>query len=494
MLKTLYGKLATILFGLFFVVGLLYILLGLFTTRLYVQEGAQRLNHDLAAYLVSHKFFIEDGRINQDALKESFDMLMGINQNIELYLLDPKGKILAYSAPPGKVVRESISLVPLKRFLSQEGSLPILGEDPRHLQGNKVFSVSPVPLEGPTQGYLYIILGSEQYDTVAHLLRGSYLLRLSTGVALASLFFVLVAGLFLFHLVTRRLRRLSIAMETFKQSDFHEPVPLNGKFSGRQGDEIDRLGTIYTEMSHRMIHQLNKIRHADALRRELVSNVSHDLRTPLASLQGYLETLLLKGEKLSPQEQQRYLETALSHSERLGKLVSELFELAKLESRERQVDAEPFHLGELVQDIVQKFQLTVKDKKIRLQTRFPEDLPYVFADIGLIERAIQNLVDNAIRYTEEGGTITLSLLPEETSVSVQVTDNGYGISQEDIPYIFDRFYRVKERDKEHSEGAGLGLAITRRILELHGSKIEVLSELDVGTTFTFQLPIRESQS
>jgi signal transduction histidine kinase len=344
------------------------------------------------------------------------------------------------------------------------------------------------------EGYLYIILGGEEYDTVAHMLRGSYMLRLSTGVVLAGLFFALLAGLFLFHLLTRRLHRLSTAMETFKSSDFSKAVPLEGDFRRTKGDEIDRLGMIYTAMSDRMIHQMNKIRHADALRRELVSNVSHDLRTPLASLQGYLETLLMKGESLTAPEQRQYLETALKHSERLGKLVAELFELAKLESRERQLDAEPFHLGELVQDIVQKFQLAAKTKEIRVQTKFSEDLPYVFADIGLIERAIQNLVDNAIRYTKEGGTITLSLIPEESKVTVQVADDGYGISQEDIPYIFDRFYQVREQDQERAEGAGLGLAITRRILELHGSQINVLSELSVGTTFTFQLPVHQIES
>lgn len=494
MFKTIYSKIAAILLGVFCIIGLLYILLTLFTTRLYVQEGAQRLNRDLASYLASQKSYIQNGRINQEALKESFDMLMSINHNIEVYLLGPDGEVLAYSAPPGKVVRASVSLEPLNRFLTGSDNLPILGDDPRDPKGQKVFSVAQIPPEGPIEGYLYIILGSEKYDTIAHMLQGSYILRLTTWVALAGLLFVFLAALLLFHLLTRRLRRLSTAMETFKQSDFHEAVPVRGDSSLVTADEIDRLGTIYTDMAGRIIHQMNTLRQADTLRRELVSNVSHDLRTPLASLQGYLETLIMKGENISPEESRQYLTTALRHSERLGKLTSELFELAKLDSRERQVDAEPFHLGELVQDIVQKFQLEAASRKLSIETKFPEDLPYVFGDIGLIERAIQNLMDNALRYTQESGAITITLIPEESQITLQIADNGYGISKEHLPNIFDRFYRAEKGEQERSDGAGLGLAITKRILELHGSRIEVASELNVGTTFTFRLPVFRTES
>ncbi len=494
MFRTIYGKIATVLLGLFFVIGLLYILLTLFTTKLYIQEGGQRLHRNLAKYLVSKKFFIQEGKVNKNALKESFEILMNINPNVELYLLDPSGNILAYSAPSGRVKRKQISIEPLNRFLNETDSLPIAGDDPRDPNRQKVFSVSPIPLKGSIEGYLYIILGGEAYDSVVHMLQKSYILRLSAWVGMGSLLFVFMAGLFLFQLITRRLQSLSAVMETFKQSDFQEQLTLPHHFDTHSGDEIDRLGIIFTQMSNRIIKQVNKIRQADSLRRELVSNVSHDLRTPLTSLQGYLETLLLKGKEMAPQEQRRYLTSAIKHSERLKKLVSELFELAKLDSEETQINAEPFHLGELVQNILQKFQLIAEKKKIRLQAKFPEDLPFVYADIGLIERAIQNLIDNALRYTQEGGNVDTVLIPEETKIAVQIVDNGYGISNEDIPYIFSRFYRVKEHDQEDFDSAGLGLAITKRIIELHGSSIEVLSELNTGTTFTFHLPVYRTES
>jgi signal transduction histidine kinase len=494
MFKTLYGKIVTILLALFLMLGLMYVLLSTFTTRLFIQEGAQRLNRNLAKHLVSTNVYIESGRTNQKALKASFDMLMDINRNIEVYLLDPVGKVLAYSAPPDKVRRKTVSLEPVTRFLQDAEKLPILGDDPRDPARQKVFSTAAITSNGSLEGYLYIILGSEKSDSVAQMLQGSYILRLSSWVALAGLFFVFAAGLLLFNLLTRRIRRLAAEMSHFQASDFQEAGPLPPSFRETSGDEIDRLREVFGEMSGRMVQQIHKIREADELRRELVSSVSHDLRTPLASLRAYLETLMLKGERLSAEEKEKYLTTALKHSERLGDLVSELFELAKLESADTQLKWEPFHLGELMQDIAQEFQLAGDQKSIRIETEFPENLPFVSADIGLIERAVQNLIDNALRYTPEGGTVTMALTPGESNVAVSVQDTGVGIAEKDLPHIFDRFYRIKEHPREESEGSGLGLAITKRIIELHGSRIEVASERNVGTTFTFHLPVDRSGS
>lgn len=278
-------------------------------------------------------------------------------------------------------------------------------------------------------------------------------------------------------------------MEAFTQSDFSDPVNLSSHSNTTSRDEIDRLGVTFSQMADRILQQLTKLKQTDRLRRELVANVSHDLRTPLASLQGYLETLLLKEGKLTPQEQRNYLEIATKHSERLGKLVYELFELAKLDSHETQLHLEAFSLGELVQDVTQKFQLAAEKRRILLQTDFSADLPFAWADIGLIERVLENLIENALRYTPEGGTVTVALIRGDEKITVQVSDTGCGIPQGDIPYIFDRFYRAEKNQPERLSGAGLGLAIAKRILELHGSPIEVNSTLNVGTTFTFPLSV-----
>ena len=490
MFKTLYARLAAVLLGLFCLIGVFYVLLTLFTTQMHLQEVNQKLNRTLAEHLVSKNILMTDGRINEAVLKDIFHMLMVINPSIEIYLLDSSGRILGFSAPPGKVKRREVSLEPIQRFLSKTAAFPILGDDPRDVSRKKIFSVCPIPVTGPVDGYLYVILSGEEYDSVAQMLQGSYILRLSTGVVIGGLFFAALAGLVLFNLLTRRLRRLASTMEAFKRSDFSEPLNPSSHDQGRSGDEIDRLDETFRQMTDRIVLQMKKLKETDALRRELVANVSHDLRTPLASLHGYLETLLLKEGTLTPEEQRNYLEIAAKHSERLGKLVSELFELAKLDSRETQPHVEPFSLGELVQDVVQKFRLSAEKKNVRLQARLREDLGFVSADIGLIERVFENLIENALRYTPERGEITVALIPETDRITVWVTDTGCGIPQEELPHIFDRFYRVEKH--ERSDGAGLGLAIAKRILELHGGSIRAESAVDRGTAFTFHLPVHKS--
>jgi signal transduction histidine kinase len=224
----------------------------------------------------------------------------------------------------------------------------------------------------------------------------------------------------------------------------------------------------------------------DTLRRELVANVSHDLRTPLATLHGYLETLSLKEGSLSPGDRVRYLEAALRHSERLGRLIDELFELAKMDAGEVRPHAEAFSLGELVQDVVQEFRLRASERGVVLEVEPTADLPFVEADIGMMERVLENLIENALRHTPENGRVTVRLDAEGSLVQVEVEDTGCGIAPEELPRIFDRFYRVGPNGSDAS-GSGLGLAITRRILELHERPIEARSAPGQGTTFTFGL-------
>jgi signal transduction histidine kinase len=492
MLTTLYGKLAAVLLGLLCLIGSLYIGLTLMTTRLYYQEVTQKLNRALAQHLVAQNMPLRGGHIDRQALQDIFHLLMVINPSIEVYLLDPQGAILAFSAPPGRVQRHQVALDPVYRVLRGSSAWPILGDDPRNLTRRKVFSVAPIPPQGALEGYLYIVLTGEEYDSVTQMLQGSYMLRLSLWAAGAGLVFAVGAGLLLFHLLTRRLRTLAATMDTFQQCEVADPVSQRGAtqpLEAQRGDDIDRLGATFQAMTQRIHQQVQTLQHTDRLRRELVAHVSHDLRTPLAALHGYLETLCLKDTQLTPQERRHYLDIAVRHSTRLGTLIAELFELAKLDAHETQVHAEAFSLAELVQDVVQKFQLMAHQKQQLLQAQLADDLPFVWADIGLIERVLDNLLQNALQYTAPGGTITVALTLQGPRIAVQVTDTGSGIPPEDLPYIFERFYRAAQGHQDTAGGVGLGLAIAKRILELHGSTIAVESTVPGGTTFTFALPM-----
>jgi two-component system, OmpR family, sensor kinase len=497
MFNTLYGKLAAVLFGLFCVIGAVTVALTLYSTRLYFQEVSQKLNRTLAERMVSEQVLMQEGRVNEEALKDIFHQLMVINPSIELYLLDPQGTILTFSAPPGKVKRQRISLGPLERFLSGAEDFPILGDDPRDVTRRKVFSVFPIEtLDGSLEGYLYIILGGEEFDSVMQMLEESHILRLSVWTVGAILVLTLLAGLLCLKLLTQRLNALALAMDNFRRGELSAQPDVSSHSDARpsplsRGDELDKLETTFAQMAELIHQQVHQLKETDQLRRELVANVSHDLRTPVTSLQGYLETLLLKEGTLSAQDRQRYLEIAMVQSKRLGDLIAELFELAKLNSQEMKPRIESFALGELVQDVVQKFRLIIETKQMTLQATLGEDLPFVSADIGLIERVLENLIENALRYTPQGGRITVILNRMGENIMTQVTDTGCGIPPEDLPHVFDRYYQVGKKHQSSDNGAGLGLAITKRILELHGSAIEVQSVVNQGTTFAFHLAVAQ---
>ena len=474
--QTLYAKLAAVSLTLLIALGGVYIALSLYSTERHFQEVQQKLNQDLAEHLVAEKILLVDGDVNEEVLKDVFHMLMVINPSIELYLLDRQGEILAFSAPEGSVVRERVGLGPIEAFLGGE-TLPILGDDPRDFDRQKVFSVAPV--EG--EGFIYVILASEEYDSAAQMVLGSTILRLSSGLAAFAFLFIVIVALVSFRLLTRRLHRLSRSMDRFSRETASTGTVAAVPPAG--GDEIDVLAASFDRMAHVIRAQVDKLERTDALRRELVANVSHDLRTPLAALHGYLETLSLKDSEITPEERREYLAVALRNSERLRKLVADLFELAKLDAREVRPELESFSLPELVQDVVQDFQLQAQAKGIALSAEPGDRLPFVRADIRLIERVLQNLLDNAIRYTSDNGVVRVVLREEEGRVRVEIHDSGEGIPAEELPHIFERFHRVSDE----GAGGGLGLAIAKRILELHQTVIEATSQRDQGTTFTFRL-------
>ncbi len=485
MLRSLYAKLALALVLLLLTVGLLYALLSSSITRQYQQQVNQQFNRNLARNLVMDRNLVEQGRINQAALKETFHQYMVINPSIEIYLLNLEGQILAYLADPGKVKRKSVDLRPILNFLADKGGYPLLGDDPRSHDRRKAFSVTLVPTAQQPEGYLYVVLRGEKFDSAEQMIQESHFLRLSSWAVAGSLLIGLLVGLVLFFFLTRRLRRLAATIETFQADNFSSHQPC-GSGKGESGDEVDRLADSFDQMAEQIVSQLDRLKQQDSLRRELVAQVSHDLRTPLTALRGYLESLKLKGQELSSEERTDYLAIALRQSERLSRRVGELFELAKLDAQETQPNSEPFALAELTQDVVQKFQLQAQ-QQIRLEMEPVEGLPFVWADIALTERVLENLIENALRHTSATGNITLSLTLGEAWVAVTISDSGSGINAVDLPHVFETFYRADNH--RNSKGhAGLGLAITKRVVELQGGEIQVESRLGEGTTFRFTLP------
>lgn len=453
----------------------------------YHNEVTQKLNGSLANYIIEHQepLFDADGTVREKVLKDTAMHTMMINPLVEVYLLDNSGNILGHALHTDDVILDTVDLNPIQDALKSNYSGPIYGTDPRLPDMKCIFSVAPVMIDGVQMGYLYVMLSSQMEQSLSAQLGSSYVLK-TASVAIAAFLFVLCVGLALaFRIITLPLKRLTDQTRSFFNED--NTLPSSDELPV---DEMKALEASFTSMQERIRSHVQEIQQGERLRRELISNVSHDLRTPLASIQGYIETVLLKLNQLNEDEKKKYLSIALKHCNRLGKLISALFELSKLESRSVNVDKQPFVLNELVNDILLEFNLRAEKRNIQLIFEPPKEIIMVDGDLGMIARVFQNLIDNSLRHTPANGRVEVSLKTDSSSVYVSLQDSGTGIRKEELPYIFDRYYRSanEAQNKKHA-GTGLGLAIVKRILELHDCAIQVKSPPKSGACFEFPLPL-----
>jgi len=486
-MNTLFAKLSTALLVIVALMGSVFFVVDRFNTRLYYEELTQRLNAPIAMYVTGQRELIRNGVPDLDSLRDLAGHAMVINPTAEIYLLDTRGTILGHGLPPETIMRDRVDLAPLKKLIEGAAPMPIRGDDPRSGSTRKVFSAFEVVSGDKLEGYLYVVLGGKTYEALSHDIGSSYVGKISFFAVMAIVIAAATIGLLVFSLLTRRLKNLSEEMRRVSDSGFDLAPEL--VVSSADGDEIDQLAQSFVTMSGKIKEQLAQLKENDNLRRELVSNISHDLRTPLSAMQGYLETLIIKGKTLSEEERTRYLKIARRHTIRLGSLIGDLFELSKLDSASVTPQLEAFSVPELVQDIAQEFQLEAEKKGITLSINLDTNTAFTIGDIGLIQRVLENLVRNAIRFTPAGGEVTLSISERPQTVAVAVSDTGPGIPDKDIPRIFDRFYRSEQGETARADSTGLGLAIVKRILDLHESRITVVSKVDAGTRFEFELPL-----
>ena len=446
-------------------------------------EVMQQLSRELAQHIADHGTLLTDTGFDRRGVGELFRMATVVNPTIELYLLDAEGRIVSYSPPEGPLARTYVALGPIKRFLDQE-PLPILGDSPRDAGRPGVFSAAAVMRDNEVAGYLYVTLVGTMYQQRADDASFGHVLRTTAWTGVAALALALVVGLAAFAWITRRLDRLTSAVQAFERDSGSE-ASLTVPTEVHATDEIGRLALAFDHLTARLAAQRVELQRQDRLRRDLVANIAHDLRTPLTSMQTYLETLATV--ELSPGERGQYLDVAVRQCHRVTRLSQQLFELARLEGEESLPQSERFSLAELVQDIAQKFALSARDKGVRLEATTDSQGLFVRADIGLIERVITNLLDNAIRHTPDGGDVRLEARPIPQGVEVRIADTGSGIAAEHLPGLFERNSPL--RSTHGRKHGGLGLLIATRILALHGSRMTVSSTAGSGTVFSFVLPV-----
>ncbi len=405
----------------------------------------------------------------------------------ELSLLDADGAVVASSRPDSLsrvLVRVSTALLdsmclPKWDFESFPNPYDVDAFE------NRIFAVAKVRAAGHAEtgrpaGYL---VGSFRPLTIeeGELERTTRDLALQAAVVI--LLFAAISGAILMGWVSRRIAALSVGLAAFREGDFTSRV------TDRSSDELGRLSRDFNAMADHLAKLIGQLRQSEEFQRQLLGNLSHDLRTPLASLRGYVETLELRGDALPAEQRDRYLAVLRSNVDILERLVGRMLELSRLDAGQAEFRPEEFSLPELCHEVIARSETIAAERGVTLRHDLPAELAPVRADPLRIGQVLQNLIENGIKFNRAGGAVTVTVRAAGDGVLTEVRDTGRGIAAEHLPHIFERFYTADPSRGGPTHGSGLGLAIATRILEGHGSRLEVASVPGEGASFRFRLPL-----
>ena len=305
------------------------------------------------------------------------------------------------------------------------------------------------------------------------------LLSLPSTLLLAAA--AVVVAMVIFFPARRRLTALERAAQRLGEGD------LTARARQKGGDEIARVAAAFNRMANELETRDAALRTSDALRRQMMADVSHELKTPLTAMRGYIETLRMPEVALDTERRDRYFETIDRETRRLERIVKDLLDLARYEHGGVTLQQRVFDIERLFENVVRRHERAAQTKAVRMDVRVDPQADQVVADPDRIEQAIENLVSNALRHTPPGGRVALRASQADGLATITVSDSGGGIAPEHLPHVFERFYKVDAARASESTGSGLGLSITKAIVERHGGTIRVTSEPG-RTTFTILLP------
>ena len=497
-------KLALTIFATGIVTALLVIAAVIYAFQRFERETAYRRGSVfLQRVVASHDNLFDLYKQRPDEFQVWLNNLVLFEPDTQLYLLDTGGTVLACSGAP-LPAGFKVALKPVLEAIGQPNAAYVMGDDPKRMDANAVIAVQPVRRTAiraadPVVGYLYLVAHDEQlpdgrWDT----LRMS-LARPALGLILAVVSFTTLVAVLIIISVTRPLQRLTHAVATISQRGLdaglagapQTPLPPLTR------DEFGQLTRAFEMMLATLRKQWGELRRLDHFRREGVSNLSHDLRSPLTATVACLETLDARwaAEATTARaEDRRLVEIALRNTRNAAGLVQSLGDLAKLDEPEFKLHPEVVDVGELLDDIGIRFAERAAKQGVTLTTGHDgpvaSPLPFAALDIELFERAIANLVDNALKFCPRGARVALAVRVHEGCVQVSVADTGPGIAAADLPHLFDRFYQSRQSvaPATGEGGKGLGLAIVKRIAELHEGAVSVVSLPGEGTKVLLSLP------
>lgn len=295
-------------------------------------------------------------------------------------------------------------------------------------------------------------------------------------VVLVSLITVLISVIVVFYTTTRLTRpfmEINETVQKYAKGDYNIRIPISSV------EEATQLALSFNNMA-------DQLKDLEATRRSFVANVSHELRSPLTSMKGFLEAM--QDGTIGPEEHDKYIGIVLSETKRMAVMVNDLLDLARIESGKTALKLEIFDINELIRRTLITFEARISEHRMEVDVKFAQDQYYVEADSAQISQVLRNIIDNAIKYSPDDSRLRIATYAMRREIYVSIQDSGQGIPEEDIPHVFDRFYKVEKAHTPSTQGGtGLGLSIVKRIIDQHNQTITLKSAKGKGSTFTFTL-------
>lgn len=491
--NSLFGRLvlAQVAYGVIVVVA--FALIAELTHSRFHYKATQRQARDWAAQIVARHHVIAElptfTAHDVQAIETALAHIGASNPGAAFYLVAADdGAIAAASLAREQIRTPTVDLAPVRALLEQRAALPVMIEDPVEPGMWRIFSA--VRLEGREQPPAYLLMLLQGPDTRGFLAayRSDFLvsdsLVLATGVTVPAL----ATAVLLLFMIVRPIRRIRSTLASLERSHGPQGGDSGGGDNDRGIPELERLSRDVDAMAHKIVELLQRLQDDDRSRRELFANLSHDLRSPLTVIGACLDALATADGKLSDVPSRELIDRAATQVRFLAGLVESQFELANLQRPDYRPHPEPLFIAELVHDVVAKFIDRARKRKLELVMEGAPSEVRVLADAILIERALDNLIDNAIRHAQGATRVTIALRELAHDIEVRVSDDGIGLPPAFGDWLDGRTSALPDDVRSATSRSGLGLAIVRRIVELHGSRLVLEACGGGGVCLSFRLP------
>lgn len=483
--NNIFQWIALMIFVLISLLGSLFIVITYYATVRYHQASTQLLNKDVAAHIAEFTSPFELDGINNQKADSVFQNAMVLSPSAEVYFLDTSGNILAFHADTNDIRLHKVPLTKIKKYIQNKGSEYITAPDPKDAYNPKIFSAAEVISNGNKLGYIYVILGSKEYKNILALLFKNHSISLAIKAFIAIVLFTILVSFLFVNRLQRRYNKIISVCNNFLEGDLEVRFPT---YNG----ELNQVTSAFNKMADLLTSNIKKLHLTEKERKHFLATISHDLRTPLSVARGYTETLMMEKDPpgISQQERNSYLQLIYNKTLQVENMVKQLFELSKMEAVEFVLDKEPFVLSEIVQETVKAFQFIAAEKEVDLACTQCQYHVWIEADIRMMERVVQNLVENAVNNTPGGGKIQVALSVKNRELLFTIENTGKLLEPDLLAWINNSY--DNDQNISYSGKSGLGLLIIKKILYLHSFGLRAHTPEKSRNIFTISMPIYNS--